>query len=54
MALARHFGVATECETTVVCVDSRRQWRYARNVIHNAGIRGTLWTITHPRSWLRR
>jgi hypothetical protein len=51
--LARHLGVEATCETTIVRVDSRRQWRYARNVIHNANIRGSLWTITHPRSWRR-
>jgi hypothetical protein len=52
--LASFLGVEARCETTVVRVDSRRQWRHARNVVHNAGIRGTLWTVTHPRSWLRR
>ena len=51
---ARSLGSDARCETSVVRVDSRRQWRHAGNVIHNANIRGTIWTVTHPRSWLRR
>jgi hypothetical protein len=51
---ARHLGSDVRCETTVVKVDPRRQWRYAGNIVHNAGIRGMLWSVTHPRSWLRR
>ena len=53
-AFARHFGTDARCETTIVKVDSKRQWRYARNVVNNASIRGTLWIVSHPRSWLRR
>ncbi|MBA2627497.1 MAG: hypothetical protein H0U85_05755 [Gemmatimonadales bacterium] len=35
-------------------VDRRRQWAYADNVRHNAGIRGTLHTISAPLRWVRR
>jgi len=52
-SLARHLGSEARCETTIVKVDPRRQWRHAGNIVHNAGIRGMLWTVTHPRSWFR-
>jgi hypothetical protein len=48
--LARHFGVDATVETTVVVVDRRWQWRYAKNIWQNAGIRSTL---TAPLRWLR-
>ncbi len=51
--LARSLGVEGRCERTIVRVDPKRQWRHAGNVVHNANIRGTFWTITHPRSWRR-
>ena len=47
-ALAAHFGVAGQVETTVVCVDRRRQWANARNVWHNAAIRSALYTMGAP------
>ncbi len=33
---------------TTTCVDSRRQWRHARDVWHNAMIRSVLQTVTDP------
>ena len=54
--VAARFG-ATEpvVETQVTCVDRRRQWRYARNVRYNAGIRAALHAAGAPiRSVLRR
>jgi hypothetical protein len=53
-ALARHHGVEATCETTVVCVDRRRQWRYAGNVRHSAVFRSALHTVAAPVRWLRR
>ncbi len=38
--LAGSFGVdAPAVESRIVCVDKRRQWRNAKNIWHNAGIR---------------
>ena len=47
--LARHFGVEdADVELSVTCVDRRRQWRNARNVWHNAGIRSTIYVFGSP------
>jgi hypothetical protein len=40
--LALRFGVTSEPETRMECIDRRRQWRYARNVWHNSAIRSLL------------
>jgi hypothetical protein len=53
-ALAAHFGVAGPVETTVICVDRRRQWRNARNVWHNAAIRSALYSMGAPVRAVRR
>ncbi len=37
--LARSFGVDAMVESRIVCVDKRRQWRNAKNIWQNAGIR---------------
>jgi hypothetical protein len=51
-ALAAHFGVTgTTVEMQRVCVDRRRQWRYAGNIRQNAAIRTTLHRLTHPKAW---
>lgn len=50
-SLAAHFGVAAEPETTVVCVDNRRQWRRFGNIRHNTMI---LTTLAAPFRALRR
>ena len=48
-ALAARFGVAdSTVEMQRVCVDRRRQWRYAGNIRQNAAIRTTLHRLTHP------
>ena len=36
-------------ETSTTCVDSRRQWRHARNVWHNSMVRSVLQTATPSR-----
>ncbi len=51
-ALAARFGVSdATVEMQRVCVDRRRQWRYAGNIRHNAAIRTTLYKLAHPRTW---
>jgi hypothetical protein len=52
--VARYFGVEPQVDTQVVCVDSRRQWRKAGNVRHNAAARTFLWTVATPLRWLGR
>jgi hypothetical protein len=50
--LAAHFGtIDATVEMQRVCVDRRRQWRYAGNIRQNAAIRTTLYKLTHPRAW---
>ncbi|MBV9093410.1 MAG: hypothetical protein JO132_05970 [Streptosporangiaceae bacterium] len=42
-ALGERLGAADpEVEISRTCVDSRRQWRYARNIWHNSAIRSLL------------
>jgi hypothetical protein len=48
--LAKHFGVDAPVDQTIVVVDRRWQWRYAKNIWQNAAIRSTL---TAPVRWLR-
>ena len=53
--VAARFGSSDAVvETEVVCVDRRRQWRYARNVRYNSGFRSVLHTLTAPLRSLRR
>jgi hypothetical protein len=48
-ALAAHFGVEqATVQTTIVCVDRRRQWAKARNLRHNAGIGSALYALATP------
>jgi hypothetical protein len=48
-ALAAHFGEEQgPVQTTVVCVDRRRQWANARNLRHNAAITSTLYAAATP------
>jgi hypothetical protein len=42
--LAKHFGVQTEAQQQVTCVDERVQWSEARNIWHNAAVRTALYT----------
>lgn len=35
-ALAKHFGVEAQPEMSDECLDKRRQWRNAGNIVHNA------------------
>ncbi len=47
-ALASRFGVTADPETTVVCVDRRRQWSRAGNVRHSSAFRSGIHTATSP------
>lgn len=49
--LARSFGVDAAVESQIVCVDKRRQWKNAKNIWQNAGIRSGL---SAPFRFLRR
>lgn len=53
-AVGRHHGVQATCETTVVCVDKRRQWKNAGNVRRSVAFRSALHTVGAPLRWLRR
>ena len=48
--VAKHFGIEAPVEQRIVVVDRRWQWRYAKNIWQNAGIRSTL---AAPLRWLR-
>ena len=53
--LGRSLGLAQPVvETTKVCVDRRRQWRYARNLTHSPAINMAVSTVTAPARWVRR
>ena len=53
--LARSVGVAEPGVSSIkVCVDKRRQWRYARNVRGSIIISTAMGTVTAPVRWLRR
>lgn len=54
-ALARHLGVAEPAiDTTKVCVDRRRQWRFVRNLRNSATISSAIATVTAPVRWVSR
>jgi hypothetical protein len=54
-ALGQRLGIAEpKVETTSTCVDSRRQWRHARNIWHNSMVRSVLQTLAAPVTGLRR
>ncbi|MDX1744912.1 MAG: hypothetical protein R3324_03145 [Halobacteriales archaeon] len=42
--LAGHFGVEGEVDTVVVCVDKKRQWKYFKNIKHDAAF----YAVTKP------
>ena len=52
--LAERFNVDAAATLGQTCVDRRRQWKNAKNIRHNAAIRSTFWTATHPRHWFQR
>lgn len=56
--LAARFGADAIPESTIVCVDSSRQWRRAGNIRYDIGLRSTLHALGAPmrrlREWSRR
>jgi hypothetical protein len=53
IALAHHLGTGEpSVETTVVCVDRKRQWRYVRNLRRSATIHSMMRTATAPGRWV--
>lgn len=54
-ALASHFGVASpSVDVDIVCVDRRRQWRYAGNLRYNSALRSAAYMVAAPIRSLRR
>jgi hypothetical protein len=53
-ALAANFGVSSEVDTQVVCVDKRRQWRNAGNIRYNSAIRSGFYMMGTPLRAMRR
>jgi hypothetical protein len=48
-ALAAHFGVEqARVQTSIVCLDRRRQWANAANLRHNAGVGSALYAMSTP------
>jgi hypothetical protein len=53
IALAEHLGTNEPViETTVVCVDRQRQWRYVRNLRRSATIHSMMRTVSAPGRWV--
>ena len=53
--LARSLGVGQPVvDSQKVCVDRRRQWKYAGNVRHSAAVHMAVGTVTAPARWVRR
>jgi hypothetical protein len=54
-ALAAHFGAQQpEVKMRKACIDTRWQWREARNVWHNAAMRTGLYLAATPVRWVGR
>jgi hypothetical protein len=47
-ALARRLGSEADPQTTVLCVEKRRQWSRAGNVRHSSAFRSSIHTATSP------
>ena len=47
-AVAAEFGTECEVKTDVVCVDKRRQWKMAKNITMNSGIRTMMYVMGTP------
>lgn len=47
-ALARYFGVEAEPGMDMEVLESKRQWRNARNIVHNAFLHTAFTVITRP------
>jgi hypothetical protein len=50
-ALGQRLGVSDpQVQTTTTCVDSKRQWRHARNIWHNSAVRSVFQPPSRNRS----
>jgi hypothetical protein len=48
-AVANHFGCdGAKVQTTVICVDAKRQWSRWRNLRHSSAIRSGMYAVTAP------
>jgi hypothetical protein len=47
-AVAHHFGCDGDVQTTVVCVDAKRQWSRWRNLRHSSAIRSGMYAVGAP------
>ena len=47
-SLASYFSVEGQVQTTITCVDPKRQWSQAKNIWHNAAIRSSIYTALAP------
>jgi hypothetical protein len=52
--LAEHYGVKGQVQVKRVCLDPKLQWRYAKNVFHNAALRTLLYALGAPFRWIGR
>jgi hypothetical protein len=50
-SLAEFYGVKGQVKTRQICLDSKLQWRYARNIWNNAAIRTFFYVLTTPFRW---
>lgn len=52
--LAALYGVAAAVEVTKILLDPRLQWRNARNIQYNAGVRTVFYIVATPFRWVVR
>ncbi len=49
--LAKHYGIEGYVQVTTSILDPQVQWRYAKNVVHNASIRTFFYNLAAPFRW---
>ena len=54
LTLGKHYGLEGFVQAQKICLDPKRQWSRARNVIHNAQVRTILYAIAAPARWVGR
>jgi hypothetical protein len=52
-SLAGHLGVKGQVTLTKVLVDPKVQWKHAKNIWKNAGIRTVFYLLGAPVRWMR-
>lgn len=53
-ALARYFGIEGEPGMSMECLDKRRKWRNATNIVHNAFLHTIFYLVSRPLRYLAR